>query len=124
MYAMSQSYATRSRAEPQPPRSSRREDDECAVESTQLLALLGDECVLEILQTVSETAAPAREIAEEVGVSRTTVYRRLDRLEEVGLVEASMVYNPDGHHRQQYEVAVDRVRLDLCDGSLEVSELA
>jgi DNA-binding transcriptional ArsR family regulator len=124
MYAMSQSYATRSRAEPQPGPSSRREDDECAVESTQLLALLGDECVMEILQTISETAAPAREIAEDVGVSRTTVYRRLDRLEEVGLVQASMVYNPKGHHRQHYEVAVDRVRLDLCDGSLEVSELA
>ncbi len=121
---MSQSYATRSRAEPQPRPSSRREDDECPAESTQLLPLLGDEYVMQILKTISEAAAPAREIAEEVGVSRTTVYRRLDRLEEVGLVQASMMYNPDGHHKQQYEVAVDRIQLDIGDGSLEVSELA
>jgi DNA-binding Lrp family transcriptional regulator len=121
---MSQSYAARGRAEPEPGRSSRREDDECPVESTRLLSLLGDECVMAILQTISEDAAPAREIAEEAGISRTTVYRRLDRLEEVGLVEASMVYNPNGHHKQEYEVAVDRVQLDIVDGSLEVSELA
>lgn len=120
---MSQSYAARGRAEPQP-RTNRSEDDACPVESTRLLSLLGDEFVMAILQTISEDAAPAREIAEEVGVSRTTVYRRLDRLEEVGLVETSMVYSPDGHHRQEYAVAVDRVQLDFGDGSLEVSELA
>ncbi len=120
-YTMAQSYAARSQAEQ--PRTNRPED-ECPVESTQLLPLLGDEYVIEILRTIGEAAAPAREIAEEVGVSRATVYRRLDRLEEAGLVQASMLYNPDGHHKQQYEVAVDRVHLDIGDGSLEVSELA
>jgi len=79
---------------------------------------------MEILQAIGDTAAPARDIAETVGVSRTTVYRRLDRLQEAGLVQTSMLYNPDGHHKQQYEVAVDRVHLDIGDGSLEVSELA
>jgi DNA-binding transcriptional ArsR family regulator len=119
---MAQSYAARSQADPTP--HTNRHEDECPVDSTQLLPLLGDEYVIEILQTIGEAAAPAREIAEEIGVSRATVYRRLDRLEEAGLVQASMLYNPDGHHKQQYEVAVDRVHLDIGDGSLEVSELA
>jgi predicted transcriptional regulator len=121
---MSQSHTSQSRAESQPRLPGHPEDDRCEVESTQLLALLGDEHAIQILQTLGEAAAPAREIAEEVGVSRTTVYRRLDRLEEAGLVQASMKYSPDGHHKQQYEVAVDRVQLDIADGSLEVSEFA
>jgi Predicted transcriptional regulators len=121
---MAQSYAARSQADPTP-RTNRREDDnECPVDSTQLLPLLGDECVMDILQTIGDTAAPAREIAEEIGVSRTTVYRRLDRLQEAGLVQASMLYNPNGHHKQQYELTVDRVQLNIGDGSLEISELA
>ena len=121
---MSQAYADRSRAEPQPRPTTRREDTECAVESAQLLSLLGDEYTREVLQAISEAAAPAKEIAEEINVSRTTVYRRLDRLKEAGLVRASMVYDPSGHHKQQYEVAVDRIQLNLDDGSLEVGELA
>jgi DNA-binding transcriptional ArsR family regulator len=120
-YTMAQSYAARSQAEPTPRTN---QDDDCPVDSTQLLPLLGDECVMEILQAIGDTAAPARDIAETVGVSRTTVYRRLDRLQEAGLVQTSMLYNPDGHHKQQYELAVDRVHLNIGDGSLEISELA
>jgi Fe2+ or Zn2+ uptake regulation protein len=57
-------------------------------------------------------------------MSRATVYRRLNRLESAGVIQSSMVVDPQGHHRKQFSVVVDRMQLMFhSDGvSLEVGE--
>lgn len=86
----------------------------------QLLSLLSDDNAREILQSVSSKALPAREIADRVDLSRPTVYRRLNRLEETGLVTTSMTYNPDGHHRKRYRATLEEVVLSMDSGRLVV----
>lgn len=89
----------------------------------ELLALLTDEHAREILEAIRDSAEPARVLAERCDASRATVYRRLARLREAGLVEAEMTYDDDGHHRETFRAAVERVRFDLGADGFE-AELA
>jgi DNA-binding transcriptional ArsR family regulator len=61
-------------------------DDSPAIAFDELFALLGDEYVVDILQALSSDEMPARAIADECDMSRPTVYRRLERLTEAGVV--------------------------------------
>ena len=83
----------------------------------EIAALLTDEYAREILQAVTSEAHPACELVETLGVSRPTVYRRLDDLEEAGLVEPAMSFDPDGHHRREFRATFEAVTVTLgADG--------
>jgi DNA-binding transcriptional ArsR family regulator len=84
-------------------------------DATELLSVIGDEYARAVLRTLGDDALPAREITDRVDASRATVYRRLDRLTEIGVVETSMAYDADGHHRTQFRIAVDGLRFEFDD---------
>ena len=96
--------------------------EEGSVDSEQLLSMLGDEYTRAILGALGTDALPAREIATQAGVSRPTVYRRLDRLEAAGVVEPTMTIDPDGHHRQAFRLTIDGVELSLGDHPAATAE--
>lgn len=81
--------------------------------SAEVRDLLSDRLAREVLRTISTDQLPAREIAERTDLSRATVYRRLNRLEGAGLVESSMTYHPDGHHRRVYAASFDPIRITI-----------
>jgi DNA-binding transcriptional ArsR family regulator len=83
------------------------------VDADTLLSVLGDEYVRSVLSTLGEDSLAAREIADRSSMSRTTVYRRLDRLEAAGVVEASMSLDPDGQHRKEFRVVLDAVEVPV-----------
>ena len=89
--------------------------DERSVDPEQLLTLLGDEYTRAIIDALGTESLPAREIASRTEISRPTVYRRLDRLEAAGVVEPTMTVDPDGHHRQAFEIVIDGLELSLGD---------
>ncbi len=95
-----------------------RTDDATASPET-LIALLSDEYARAFLGAIRTEAKSARELAEECGTSRSTVYRRLDRLQEAGLVVKRLECEPKGHHRQTFAAAVDTVGVELGDGGFE-----
>jgi predicted transcriptional regulator len=83
----------------------------------EVVDLLTDEYAREILRAVTGEAKPACELVDLLGVSRPTVYRRLDDLEEVGLVEPTMSFDPDGHHRREFRATFEEVTVTLtADG--------
>lgn len=88
-------------------------DAQDSVDSEALLSVLSDDHARDILVTISEEALPAREIADRLDISKPTVYRRLNRLEDVGVLSTSLAYDPDGHHRQQYCATLGRVVLSV-----------
>ncbi|WP_415379443.1 ArsR/SmtB family transcription factor [Halosimplex sp. TS25] len=90
-------------------------DTEPAVDGDRLLSILGDEYARGVLSALGDESLPARAIAERSGVSRPTVYRRLDRLERAGIVSASMAIHPDGQHRKEFRVVLDEVEISLPD---------
>lgn len=72
----------------------------------QLLDLVGDEYTREVLCAIAEQPRSATEVAAATSVSKPTAFRRLDRLEELGLVEGVTVIDPEhGHHHEQFRAA-------------------
>lgn len=88
---------------------------------TTLLELLDDEYARGILEATANKAVPARELAERLDASRATVYRRLERLEEAGLVEPAMTYDADGYHRKVFRATLQSATVTLGDGALETT---
>lgn len=87
----------------------------------RLLASLDAEYAREILEAIRTDPKPARELAAECDASRATVYRRLNDLEEAGLVASWTVHDPDGHHRTVFEATFESVTVDLGVDGLSVS---
>jgi response regulator of citrate/malate metabolism len=86
-----------------------------------LLALLDADYTRAILETIRDEARPARAIATACGASRSTVYRRLNRLADAGLVASRVAYDADGHHRTVYEATLESVAVDVAAGGVSVS---
>lgn len=85
-----------------------------------LLALVADEYARTVLTLLAERPATGRELADASGASRSTVYRRLDRLEDAGLVRTERRVDPDGHHCKEFHLARDRLWVAVGDGEVVV----
>lgn len=87
------------------------------VSPATLIELLGDDHVREMLGAIRSESKAARTLAEECEASRSTVYRRLDRLQDAGLVSEEMSYDGAGHHRRTFRLAAEHVDIELgADG--------
>ena len=84
-------------------------NDEAAVDADELLDLLGDSYAREVLAAVTEQPRSGREVSEVTSVSKPTAFRRLNRLEDAGLVRTDLVLDSDGHHHKQYRAVVEEV---------------
>lgn len=90
--------------------------DDVEDEPRTLLGLLGDEYVQSILVATGEEAKSAAELARELDVARSTVYRRAEAmLAHDLLVERTRIVG-DGSHHSVYAANVDHLDIDL-DGS-------
>ncbi len=92
---------------------------DCDAES--LLDLLGDEYTQRILSTIGDDARTGRELIERADVSKATAYRRLDDLRDAGIVESTMRIDPDGHHCEQYQLAVGELTISFSSSGFEVT---
>jgi DNA-binding transcriptional ArsR family regulator len=97
------------------------ETDETDASPGTLIDLLSDEYARAFLEAVRTEAKSARRLAEECEVSRSTVYRRLDRLQEAGLVVERLECEPNGHHRRTFAAAVETVGVELGDAGFETA---
>lgn len=100
-------YIARSVAEDTPP--------------ADVLALLDDEYARSILRHTNSTPMPARQLSEELDVSRSTVYHRINRLREIGLLAESTELDPDGNHRSVYRAQLDHVVVELVGDEFVVT---
>lgn len=91
----------------------------------ELLDLLGDSYTRAVLTAVIDEPRSATAVAECTSVSKPTAFRRLNRLEEVGLVERRATINPEnGHHYNEFAVVFETlsVELDGIDVTIELDE--
>jgi DNA-binding transcriptional ArsR family regulator len=98
--------------------SARTPAQDDGVSTAELLELLGDEYTRHVLRAVVEQPRGGTAVAEAADVSKATAYRRLDALEEAGLVVSETVFNPEGHHHERYRAVVEEIELRF-----EASEL-
>ncbi|WP_253738237.1 ArsR/SmtB family transcription factor [Halohasta salina] len=84
-----------------------------------LIDLLDDDHAREISAVIVDEPKTAREIVAQCESSRTTVYRRLSRLQEAGLLSTDLRYDADGHHRTTYYLRFDSLSIRLDTGGLD-----
>jgi len=63
----------------------------------------------------------APQLATELDVSHPTVYRRIEQLDALDLLEESTEIDPDGHHRSVYRARLDRITVELGEEEFSVT---
>jgi len=86
---------------------------EQTVPADELLELLGDEYTYRVFEAVVEQSRTGRELIEATGASKATVYRRLDDLEEAGLVESTLDIASDGNHCKRFHAVVTAMQVSF-----------
>jgi DNA-binding transcriptional ArsR family regulator len=92
-----------------------------SVSSEEYLDLLGDEYTRRVLVAIMDQPRTGREIIDATDISKPTVYRRLSRLEEAGLVASDQQLDLDGHHCKQFSVAVEKIDFEFGENGICVS---
>jgi DNA-binding transcriptional ArsR family regulator len=90
-------------------------------EEDALLELLDDEYARAILTATSAEPMSANELSEAIDASVTTVYRRVDRLKDHGLIEEQLRPQPDGNHYKVFAGTLSRVEVSFDDGEMELA---
>ncbi|MFB6093358.1 MAG: helix-turn-helix domain-containing protein [Halanaeroarchaeum sp.] len=79
-----------------------------------VLDALDDEDCRQIVEVLTEPMT-AKEISEGCDMPLSTTYRKLDLLTEASLLSERTVIQSDGHHTTQYDIAFERVEIELND---------
>lgn len=90
------------------------------VDVPTVVGLLDDEYARDILRAASEQRRSAKELAEAIDASLPTVYRRVDELVDVGLLQEETELRSDGNHHSVYVTTLARVELELNEGTFEM----
>ena len=86
----------------------------------ELAGLLEDEYANAILIHTSEREMSAPELSDACDASVSTIYRRIERLQEHDLLAERLNLDRDGHHYRTYAARLDRITIELTDGAFEV----
>ena len=85
-----------------------------------IAALLEDEYAHAILLFTSRESMSATELSEACDASPSTIYRRIDRLQEHDLLAEKLRLDRDGHHYRTYTARLERITIQLDDGAFEI----
>ncbi|WP_217920461.1 helix-turn-helix domain-containing protein [Halolamina sp. CBA1230] len=91
------------------------------MDAATLGSLLADDCARTIVEATAREPQSADALAEQCEASKTTVYRRLEELEEHDLVEVRRRPEEQGHHYKVYAARLDRAVVTLTDDGIELS---
>lgn len=86
-----------------------------------LVDVLDDECARTILAATSTEPMSASELSDVCDVSESTIYRRVDRLDDATLLAQRTRPRADGHHETVYVATLDRFEVELRDGEFALS---
>lgn len=94
---------------------------ETEITSEAVITAMANEHDRRILAATQEEPVDAQTIIEETGISKSTVYRRLDRLEEMGLLETADGRLRNGHAVDRYRARAKSISLHVRDGAIEAT---
>lgn len=89
-------------------------------DESELLSLLEDDYARAILTETSAEPMSANTLSERCDASVTTIYRRIDRLLECGLLDEQLRPQPDGNHFRVYAARLARFSIEFEDGQRQL----
>lgn len=84
------------------------------------LDILDDPPTRSILAALSQGPRRGRALTDTCDSSRSTIYRRLDRLQAAGFLTTETVVDPDGHQCKVYKLKRDRLTVHINTDGLTV----
>lgn len=100
----------------------REQSETCSEQRTDaVFDVLVDSDCRAILETIADEPQTAAEIEGDLGISTSTLYRKLNRLSEADLIRESVRLDTGGAHPSEYSPAFSEVSLALDDGSVTVT---
>ncbi|SDZ78436.1 Helix-turn-helix domain-containing protein [Haloplanus vescus] len=97
--------------------------DDLDLSATELFELFGDEYTRRVYYAIADQPRSGRSVAEAADVSRATAYRRLNELQDAGLVRTETMICDDGHHKERFEAVATSLAVSLDDGiSVDVAD--
>lgn len=93
--------------------------DSDATTLSELLSVLDDEHSRTILAATSDSPLSATELSDRCELSPSSIYRRVDRLEQADLLHEQTRLRRVGHHETVYRASLARFELSVRDGSID-----
>ena len=90
-------------------------------ETEELLSLLEDEYARTIILETYREARSADALSDACDADPSTVYRRIDRLQERGILQDQQRLDPNGHHYKVYVARLEHVAIDVTDDGFDVA---
>ena len=88
--------------------------------ANEMFDILADEYARAILTATADERQSATMLVETINAANSTVYDRIDRLLELGLLEKRTHIADDGNHYSTYQATLDRLNVRLTPDGLEV----
>lgn len=85
-----------------------------------LLSVLEDADCRAVLEATGEEALSAKEIGDRCSIPSSTVYRKVEKLTDVGLLEERLRIHRTGKHTSEYSRRVEEIALTIGDSGTEV----
>ncbi len=82
--------------------------------------VLGDEYMWTILEQTREEPQSVDALSDVCGADPSTIYRRVERLQEEELLRDHQQLDPGGHHYKVYSARLREVRIRLEETGFEV----
>lgn len=87
----------------------------------EIASLREDEYTCMILLHTSEEVMSVDELSEACNASVSTIYRRIERLQEHGLLVEQLTLDRDRHHYKTDIARLERIVIELTDGAFEIA---
>ncbi|ESP90045.1 winged helix-turn-helix domain-containing protein [Candidatus Halobonum tyrrellensis] len=94
--------------------------ERAAADDEEVVDLLGDDYVRTILVETREEPKSVDTLSAACGADPSTIYRRVERLREAGLLVSHQRLDPDGHHYKEYGAALRAVTVRIDPDGYEV----
>jgi predicted transcriptional regulator len=85
-----------------------------------ILDTIGDPYARDVLAAICREPQSASELAEDLGYSSQTVYRRIEVLQEHDLVSERTRIADDGNHHKVYDSSFDGALISVDDAEYDV----
>jgi DNA-binding transcriptional ArsR family regulator len=86
----------------------------------EVVDLVSDDYAWQILAETREDDRSAETLSETCDADPSTIYRRIERLEEAELLEAEQQLDPGGHHYKTYRANLDAIHVHLDEEGFTV----
>jgi predicted transcriptional regulator len=90
-----------------------------STDCSSLLDTLGNPSARAILREATDKPVTIDELCTRCGVSRTTIYRRVNELHDLGLLEESVRFTKANQQHRQFETTSSEVRLRISSNGFE-----